>query len=84
MKDRIAGSADLRLVMNSGQLFHWQERGGRYYAAHSGRIIKLKQSAGGIDYEVFPSAAGDRKFVSDFLGLGRDYASELKEFASDA
>ncbi|MFH1200514.1 MAG: DNA glycosylase, partial [Candidatus Micrarchaeota archaeon] len=75
---------DLRLFLNSGQVFNWRERAGEFFVAHSGHIIRLAQSNRGLQYSVFPPRQDSVKFVSDFLGLGRDYAAELSNFSGDA
>ncbi len=78
-----AAEFDLRLVLNSGQLFNWREHGGSFYVAHSGHVIKVRHDAGMLRYRVFPVVGDEKRFVSDFLGLGGSPADELAEFASD-
>ena len=74
---------DLRLILDSGQLFNWTERGGSYFVAHAGHIIRLRQEGDALHYAVFPKPSGGKKLVSDLFSLGRDFPRELDEFASD-
>ncbi|MFH1106411.1 MAG: DNA glycosylase, partial [Candidatus Micrarchaeota archaeon] len=75
---------DLRLVLTSGQVFNWRESSGTFHVAHSGRIIRLSQPQGLLRYGVFPPRPDSARFVSDFLGLGRDLPGELSEFSGDS
>jgi N-glycosylase/DNA lyase len=73
---------NLEHTLQCGQLFRWEKIGDYWYGIVREKVIKIRQNAGSIDFQIFPSQT-DTKFIRSYFRLDDDLPHIFSKIKKD-